>query len=343
MGLSVYSRSKEHKEKKFNIEEEFEQIIKNNFKTIFGPKTIYIDLKNKLETKLLGGTIPDGVLFDLSDKEDPQFYLIEVELGKHDFFRHVFPQITKFFALYKNDSARSVLIERLHQFIANDPKVLEEFKQLSSQSDEIYKYIKDSIENSQNILLIVDEQFREIEEIKKTYTDTWGKFVKVEILKVFTDGENQILTLEPRFEELDELEVGNISETGLESNEIYDEEYHLDGVSQAVTSVYNKIKEKMTGTDSGIRFNPQHYYISIRKNRNFAFIKPRTKKLKIVVMLPIDVGKSVISNHKIRQLSEGVRNFYGGPCFEVQIENDINLEEIFNILEQAYNKQKSEQ
>lgn len=342
MGLSVYSRSKEHKEKKFNTEEEFEQTIKDNFKILFGSKTIYIDLKNKLETKVLGGTIPDGVLFDLSDKEDPQFYLIEVELGKHGFFSHVFPQITKFFALYKNDSARSVLIERLHQFVANDPRILEEFKQLSSKSGEIYKYIKDSIENSQNILLIVDEQFREIEEIKKTYIDTWGKFVKVEILKVFTDNENKILTLEPRFEELEELEVGDTSETGVESNEIYDEKYHFDGISQPIVNAYDKIKQKMTGLDPEIRFNPQHYYISIRKSRNFAFIKPRTKKLKIVVMLPIDVGKSVISNHKIRQLSEGVRNFYGGPCFEVQIENDSNLEEIFNILEQAYSKQKSE-
>ncbi len=64
----------------YNKENEFEQLVANNSVTIFGNKAIYIDIKKKVNTSTLGGTIPDGFLIDLSDPDDPQFYLVEVEL-----------------------------------------------------------------------------------------------------------------------------------------------------------------------------------------------------------------------------------------------------------------------
>jgi hypothetical protein len=51
---------------------------------------------------------------------------------------------------------------------------------------EIHRFLKDTIENSQNILLILDENKPEVLEVSETYTDTWGKMVKVEILKQYT-------------------------------------------------------------------------------------------------------------------------------------------------------------
>ena len=37
-------------------ESEFEEILKRNAKLLFGPKVIYIDLNNKVESKEPGGT-----------------------------------------------------------------------------------------------------------------------------------------------------------------------------------------------------------------------------------------------------------------------------------------------
>ena len=31
-----------------------------------------------------------------ADKENPEFYIVEVELSKHDFYGHIFPQFTSF-------------------------------------------------------------------------------------------------------------------------------------------------------------------------------------------------------------------------------------------------------
>ena len=92
-----------------------------NAQTIFGDKAIYIDTKGKVNTSSLGGTIPDGFLIDLSDTDDPDFYLVEVELQNHSFYNHIFPQITKFFAFYRDSKQRHKLIETMFAFFQNNP------------------------------------------------------------------------------------------------------------------------------------------------------------------------------------------------------------------------------
>ena len=39
--------------------------------------------------------------------------MIEVELSKHSFYSHIFPQITKFFAFLNNKEARNKLIDQI--------------------------------------------------------------------------------------------------------------------------------------------------------------------------------------------------------------------------------------
>src|SRR5690606_29129136 len=151
-------------------------------KLFFGSKSIYFDAKRKIESKSLGGSIPDGILFDLSDVDNPEFYLIENELSSHDFFNHIFPQITKFFAFYKNRKSQSDLVEKIFSIINTDAVLKQSFKTYLGEM-EIFKFVKDTIENSQNILLIIDDDMNQLPEIIDTYTDTWGKMVKVMIIK----------------------------------------------------------------------------------------------------------------------------------------------------------------
>src|SRR2546427_10256436 len=130
MSLAVYSDNRRFQETSFEGDEEkLEQIVKRNPKLLFGPKAIYIDLKNKVQSKELGGAIPDGFLFDLNDKDDPQFYLVEVELQEHDFWKHIFPQITKYFAFYNNSKSRTKLVEKLFEFVHENSHIRDEFRQ----------------------------------------------------------------------------------------------------------------------------------------------------------------------------------------------------------------------
>jgi hypothetical protein len=55
----------------FKSEEELEKTVIGHSKTFFGDKTIYFDLKNRVDSKSLGASIPDGFLFDFKDAENP--------------------------------------------------------------------------------------------------------------------------------------------------------------------------------------------------------------------------------------------------------------------------------
>lgn len=75
------------------------------------------------------------------------------------------------------------------------------------------------------------------------------------------------------------------------------------------------------------------------KKKDFAYLDIKKKKIKIAVMLPYIKGQEFIKNHKLREFTEGIIKFYGRPSFEVKIESEENLDEIFNLLEEAYKRQ----
>jgi sugar-specific transcriptional regulator TrmB len=215
----------------------------------------------------LGSSVPDGFLFGFKDEENPEFYLVEVELEQHDFFKHIFPQITRFFAFFRNTTSRNNLIDKLFHLIQSNPTLEEEFKKYLGKK-EIYKALKDTIENSQNILLVLDDNKPELQEIFETYTDTWDRMVKVEILKQYTANGKTIFTMNPDFEDIGFVEPPT-QET--EDQERYTESFHLEDVEKNTASAYGSIKNAMIKLDPNININPQKYYISLRKNRNFVY------------------------------------------------------------------------
>ncbi len=333
MKSAIYMDGNRFGETQFKTEEEFEKIVKENSKTLFGAKTIYFDIKNRIDSKYLGSTIPDGFLFDFKDKENPEFYLVEVELEKHPFDNHIFPQIKKFFAFFKNPKSRDELIGKLFNFIKSNPKLEIEFKKYLGEK-EIYKTLKDVIESSQNILLIIDENKPEFEETSDTITE-WARLVKTEILKQYTANGKVIFALNPDFENIDIVEPLAHEE----SEEKYTENFHIEGINENTQSLYRKIKEEILKIDSNIRINPQKYYISLKDKKNFAYLYLKKKKIKIVIMLPYEIGQKMIKTHKLREFTEGVQRFYGSPSFGMTVENQNDIDEVVKLLEAAYKQQ----
>jgi predicted transport protein len=297
-----------------------------------GKDTIFINAKRKIESKSLGGTIPDGFFFDFSDITDPQFYIVEVEVTKHSFYNHVFPQITKFFAFFKNTKLRKELVDKLYKVIEEDASLKANFKKYLSKT-EIYKYLSDVIVSNQNILLIADGAIRELPEIMDTYTDTWGKLVKFLEIRKFTSGTDTIYTITPDFENIQYIDVTESPQDVEEVTVLISEEFHLEDVSPAVKDIYREIKKIALNIDSSLIFNPQKYYISIKKSKNIAFIKFRTKKIRFVVMMPEEKVREIIQSYPVAHLSESVQNFYNGPCATVEISNLNNSNEIVLLLE----------
>ncbi len=323
----------------FHREEDFEEEVKKNSKKLFGNKTIYLDTKKKIESISLGGSIPDGLLFDLEDPEDIKFYLVEVELAKHRFYEHIFPQITKFFAFYKNPESQNDLIERVYTYITNNDEIKIEFERLLN-GQELYKSIKNAVENNQKILLIIDNEKLEIEESQRVYTDTWDKLVIPEILTKYKKDGREIFILEPDFSEKELIIESEEIQKEPEKRISYTENYHFDGINPSIISLYSAIKNHMIRLDSSIEYNPQKYYISFRKNRNFAYLDIKKRRIKIAVMLPFEKGEEMIQHHRLRKFTEKTQKFYGRGSFEITVENNENLEEVLKLLEEAYRKQE---
>jgi len=334
METVIYQNEERYSEKHYELETDFERLVVDNSKILFGENTIFVDAKKKIDNNSFGGVIPDGFLLDFSDKKNPEFYLVEVELVKHSFFNHIFPQITKFFAFFKNPTSQGKLIEKLYAAFANDEELKKELKSRIGKK-EIFKFVKDTIENSQNILLIIDGEKKELPEITETYTDTWGKIVKVAILKEYrkeNNDKNPILTLSPAFENIENIDIVSENIDAQKEKSAYTEQFHLEDINDDTLSIYKELKEKLLETISLVNFNPQRYYISLRIKRNFAFLKVRKKKIGIVAMLQEEKIREKIVKHEVTTLSEGVQNFYNGPCARIEITNNKNLEEVINLL-----------
>ncbi len=331
METIIYKDEIRYIEKQFALESDFEKLVVLNSKIFFGEKTIFVDAKKKIDNDSFGGVIPDGFLIDFSDKNNPEFYLVEVELAKHSFFNHIFPQLTKFFAFYKNPSSQTKLIEKLFSIFENDEQLRNQLKSEIGNS-EIFKFFKDTIENSQNILLIIDENKKEFPEIIETYTDTWGKMVKVAILKEYTNQKDSIFTLTPSFENIKNIDLISDNSDEEKMKSVYDENFHLDGVDDKIKEVYSYLKKSLEEVNPKIQFNSQRYYISLRSKRNFAFIEIKKKKIKITVMLAEEKVREKINHHEIISLSESVQKFYNGKCAKIEIDNDKNIKEVIDLL-----------
>jgi predicted transport protein len=332
----LYFNGRRFTELPFESEEEFERLVVENSGILFGERSMYIDLRSRLEGRALGAAVPDGLLIDFRDPENPEFYLVEIELAEHDFYKHIFPQVTKFFAFFKNTKARTGLVDKTFALITSDQTMRTKFNQLVG-GKEVYKSLKDIIENSQNILIIIDDEKPEFEEVMETYTDTWDKMVRVMVVKRFHADGSIILAANPNFEELGLDQP--LDDDGEEPNR-YREEYHLEGLAPSIVAAYEKIKQEIISMDPEIRINPQKYYISLRKEKNFAYIKFRKSKMHITLMMPYEQGRQIIKRHKLSPLSESIKKFYGGECFQVTIEDKEDLEEVIHAIMQSYRQQK---
>ena len=328
--MKLFANNKAFNQLQFDLESDFEREVVLNSKQFFGVNSIYIDAKRKIETKSLGNSIPDGFLFDLSDKDSPEFYIVEVELTKHDFFNHIFPQVTKFFGFYKNPKSQNDLVEKIFSFINNDIEIKKEFRKYLGEK-EIYKFIKDTIERSQNILLVIDGDKKELPEIMETYSDTWGKMVKLILIKKFTNNSDTIYTMHPDFESIEFADIEN--EISVSTDEIeYDEDFHLEGTTELIRQIYSAIKTDLLKADSSLVFNPKKSYISIRKDRNVAFFIFARKKIRLVVMQSDEETKKDIAHHTVQILVPSVQKFWNGPSCAIIIEATEHLYEITTLL-----------
>jgi hypothetical protein len=150
-------------------EKEFEQLIVQLADHVFGKNTIYIDIKKRIGDSII--TIPDGYLIDFSFPSDPRLYIIEVELSRHDPYKHIGSQLLKFAISYKASGRKikAFLLEHL----MSDPLLINKVeKGLKAAGHRNIDDLLESIiyEKPVASIVVIDELTEELENVLSQLT-----------------------------------------------------------------------------------------------------------------------------------------------------------------------------
>ena len=192
----------------YSKESDFERDVIEHSKEIFGPKSVYIDIKKKIENGNIL-TIPDGYLLDFSFEDDPRLYIIENELVIHDPYKHIGQQLLKFSISYKASGRRikDFLLKKIYE--NNLTKKFIEKGVVKAGYRNIDAFLEDIIfEKEVRAIIVIDKITSDLENVVNQLT------MKIDILEfqTFISGNEIINKFTPFQEEIRDLTSGKDKE-----------------------------------------------------------------------------------------------------------------------------------
>lgn len=144
---------------RFAREDELEDLVEKHQSDIFGNSSVYFGKKKISSLSGIGG-IPDAyaVLFS----ENPQWFVVEIELASYSLFDHIVPQITKFTNGLRNDATRRQLLKFMDKEIGSQPSVREA---ITKRFQEPYRFLSDVIYEEPTILIVIDQKIPQLDEV----------------------------------------------------------------------------------------------------------------------------------------------------------------------------------
>jgi len=160
----------------FELENQFEKIALEQYKSIFGENAILFD-KQKIKTETGIGTIPDAFVIS-PDKH--KWYIIEVELAIHDVYQHIIPQITKFKNALGNTKTRKTLIKYFDKSIENDFGKLANWVS-ATDGKNVFRLLSEILDEEPQLLIIIDDINEELQNVSKNLPFA----TKINVFKTF--------------------------------------------------------------------------------------------------------------------------------------------------------------
>ncbi|MFA6089445.1 MAG: DUF5655 domain-containing protein [Candidatus Woesearchaeota archaeon] len=308
--------------KRFFSEAEMEDVVFADSKDFFGENV----LQFKEDCEFPDEHYPDKFLIDFSIPEKPRIYLFEVVLSVENFGLY-FLRVIHFFSLLKNKKNFDALIYKLHEIINSNKEMKDELQSRIHEETVILEFLRTLLENNPLVLLITSNEISGMPLFSETYIETWSKMFKTLVLRMFSNEEETTYSITPSFADLFKSEKSKFPMIVKST-----EEDHLELLPTSIRNIYLEIKTALLETDSSLEFNPKKHYISVRKNKNLAFIQLKRKNIDIVVMNPLESTLELIKHHRIKTLPPSVQKFWNGACCTIVIENADYLEDVIELL-----------
>jgi hypothetical protein len=252
MQMIVFQNGKRYLEVKYDLRDHLRGDISKNSRSIFGPDTIYLNAKGTLGSWAAGGSSPAGFLFDLSDRDTPQLYLVDVEMSSQDFYSNILPRITRLLISINSDRTRSAIVSKALSILDSSAHLKERFGRLGNNRS-VHELLDDIVEGGIRLLLITNGEKREVFEMMEAYPDTWGKTVRMLSLKKYVCGNDCIFSINPGFHEMRPVNVESSSKLDQERHHLPPKESQFPGDQNAerVTTASRTFTRKVSLTKVG--------------------------------------------------------------------------------------------
>ena len=112
---------------------------------------------------------------------------------------------------------------------------------------------------------------------------------------------------------------------------VYTEDQHLDYASEEMAELYDKFKTATLNLADGIEVKPQKDYIAFKKDRNIVCYELQKKQMKIFV----GAKWGTINDSKGLARDVSQVGHYGTGDYQIQVDNDNDLEYIMSLIKQV--------
>jgi hypothetical protein len=186
----------------YQKEKEFEAVVVELSDQIFGPSTLYIDVKKRVGNDIV--TIPDGYLIDVTEVDAPKLFIIENEIVSHDPFKHIGIQMLKFVTSF-DDSRREI-----RNFIMDDiQKNKNKLSRLNtacklSESRNIDNYLDLAVYSDFRGLVVIDEAKPELYRVLEKIN---ANISVLELQSFIAESREMIHQFDTLYEEFEEIDI----------------------------------------------------------------------------------------------------------------------------------------
>lgn len=112
---------------------------------------------------------------------------------------------------------------------------------------------------------------------------------------------------------------------------VYTEEDHINKGLEYIQELYSKFKAAIFNLDDGIEIQPKKDYIAFKKAKNITDITIQKKFMKIW----INMKKGTLDDPKNIMEDVSEKGHWGNGDYQIQVDNDKNLEYIMSLIKQA--------
>jgi hypothetical protein len=159
---------------KFNLwipsdeEKEFQPIVKEHSKDVFGKDSVYLDVPLRLKSETGLGSQPDGFVIDPVKNE---LYLVEVELSRHDVYKHINDQLTRFINGLDSATTRSNIVEAIFDEINENKSLHTFFEEIVPEN--LHRWLSKLLNKPLTIVVIIEEKTQKVLEACRILMKSW--------------------------------------------------------------------------------------------------------------------------------------------------------------------------